>query len=161
VARPLLVRAKREHAVTGASEDELGVSHILVTELPAELGTATAPTRYEVAAVFTRRPEPRELMLLEDRDVTIRLKEAGYADVGLHVSDRRLIIERTNLDELAGGLAELIGEILADITTQAAAERATRDETAAEQVRVETSRAAEVLAAAARIDFRPRRSTYQ
>lgn len=147
--------------MTPDANEEFGVSHILVNELPADLGTPDAAARYDVAAVFTRRPDPRELKLLEQPAVHARLVEAGYPDVGLRVADRRLIIERTNLEELADGLAELIGQILAEIGAQAAAEKVRRDETAAEQVRVETSRAAAVVAAAARIDFRPHRSTYE
>jgi hypothetical protein len=142
-------------------DEEFGVSHILVNELPSDLGTPDAPVRYDVAAVFTRRPDPRELALLEQPAVRARLAEAGYSEVGLRVADRRLIIERTNLDELAGGLAELVGRILADIGEQATAEKVSRDETAAERARVETSRAAAIVAAAERIDFRPRRSTYE
>lgn len=143
------------------ADEGFGVSHILVNELPADLGTPNAPARYDVAAVFTRRPDPHELKLLEQPAVRARLVEAGYPDVGLRVADRRLIIERTNLEELADGLAELIGQILAEIGAQAAAEKVRRDETAAEQVRRETSRAATVVAAAERIDFRPHRSTYE
>jgi hypothetical protein len=144
-----------------AVNEEFGVSHILVNELPSDLGMPDAPARYDVAAVFTRRPDPHELERLEQPAVRARLGEAGYADVGLRVADRRLIIERTNLDELAGGLAELIGQILAEIGEHAAAEKVSRDEIAAEQARGETSRAAAVVAAAERIDFRPHRSTYE
>jgi len=144
--------------MTAAVHDEFGVSHILVNELPAELGGPDAPARYDVAAVFTRRPDPRELTLLEQPAVRARLAEAGYGDVGLRVADRRLIIEGTSLDELAGGLAELIGRILADIGERAAAEKLSRDESAAEHARAETSRAAAVLAAAERVDFRPHKS---
>lgn len=153
--------SESEHVMSSPVDQEFGVSHILVNELPADLGTPNAPARYDVAAVFTRRPDPHELEMLEQPGVGERLAEAGYADVRLRVADRRLIIERTSLDELAGGLAELIGQILADIGEQAAAEKVSRDETAAEQVRVETSRAAAVVAAAERINFRPQRSKYE
>ncbi|WP_395245499.1 hypothetical protein ACGGZK_06720 [Agromyces sp. MMS24-K17] len=141
--------------------EEFGVTHILVNELPAELGSPEAPSRYDVSVVFTRRPSPRELDLLKHPEVAARLADAGYGAVELRVADRRLIVEHTNLDELAAGLATLIGRILEDIGDQAAAEKVSRDATAAEQVRAEASRAAAVLAAVARIDFRPRRSLYE
>lgn len=95
--------------MTPDANEEIGVSHILVNELPADLGTPDAAARHDVARVFTRRPDPRERKLLEQPAVHARLVEAGSA----------------------------------------------------EQVRVETSRAAAVVAAAARIDFRPHRSTYE
>ncbi|WP_394554545.1 hypothetical protein ACDF64_07645 [Agromyces sp. MMS24-JH15] len=147
--------------MTEAAAEEFGVTHILVNELPADLGSPDAPSRYDVAAVFTRRPLPRELDLLKHPDVGARLAEEGYGEVALHVADRRLIIEHTNLDELAAGLATVIGRILADIGAQAATEKVDRDASAAELVRAEETRAAAIVSAAARIDFRPRRSTYE
>lgn len=143
------------------ANEPFGVSHILVTELPTTIGTPDEPPRYDVAAVFTRRPAERELALLATPEVETRLAQAGYTGVRLHASDRRLIIEQTNLAELADGLAALIGDILLDLGNRAAAEQLSRDTSAADRERTEHDRAGAVLEAAKRIDFRPQHSMYQ
>ncbi|WP_432395341.1 hypothetical protein ACRQ5B_15370 [Pseudarthrobacter sp. L19] len=109
-------------------EGRLSLSGVLASALPHDLGTAKAASRYIVPAVFSRRPQPRELDLLHDQSVTRRLADEGYSDVELRVSDRRLLITNTNLQDLKSGLAHLIGTILNDISVQAEAERAHRSE---------------------------------
>ncbi|MDQ0867861.1 hypothetical protein QFZ70_000334 [Arthrobacter sp. V1I9] len=96
----------------------LTLTGILASALPKDLGTARAPSRYVVPVVFSRRPEPRELDLLQGSSISRRLDEAGYSDVELRVSDRRLLITNTNLVDLKSGLAQLLGIILNEVTTR-------------------------------------------
>lgn len=138
-----------------------GVTHVLVNELPATLGTPDAPDRYSVSAVFTRRPTPAELELLAAPAVETQLHDAGYAEAALRAVDRRLVIEHTNLAELSGGLAALVGEVLLDIGTRAGDQQRERDASSAARARDEAERAARILEAAKHIDFRPRHSKYE
>ncbi|MGO4238395.1 hypothetical protein [Pseudarthrobacter sp. YAF2] len=129
------------------ADSALSLSGVLASALPHDLGTAQGPTRYTVPAVFSRRPQPREVDLLHGAGTRQRLADAGYSDVELHVSDRRLLITNTNLVDLKAGLAHLVGMILRDISAQAAQERTDRtDELEAlgqvEEVRVESLRKA-------------------
>ncbi|SFR84432.1 hypothetical protein SAMN05428970_2993 [Agromyces sp. CF514] len=148
-------------APESVGDGSFAVSHVLVNELPATLGTSEEPDRYSVSAVFTRRPTPEELRLLESPAVETRLHDAGYAQAALKAVDRRLVIEHTNLAELAGGLAELVGEVLLEIGTRAGEQQRERDASSAARARDEAERAALVLDAAKRIDFRPHRSMYE
>ena len=76
------------------------IDHILASELPASLGTAEAPERYVVTAVFSRRPDPLELQMLAAASVTEQLAADGYPGITLMAADRRLLIGNTNLHEL-------------------------------------------------------------
>lgn len=87
---------------------ELGLSTVLATALPESLGTADAPERYTVSAVFTRKPTAFELQGIGSAETVDALAAAGYADVGLTVSDRRLEIGNTSLEQLRDGLARAI-----------------------------------------------------
>ncbi|MDP5225822.1 MULTISPECIES: hypothetical protein [Arthrobacter] len=133
--------------------EPLALSGVLASALPSELGTARAPSRYTVPAVFTRRPETREIYLLRGDDVRQRLNNAGYPAVELQVSDRRLLITNTNLDELKRGLALVIGDILAQISAEVLQEWTTRAERLTSQAHEEELRLNEVKAAAAEIVF--------
>lgn len=137
------------------------VDHILTAELPLTLGTIDAPSRYDVAAIFTRRPDPLELELLRAEIVHHELAEAGYPDVALTVADRRLVIGDTNLHELETGLAMAIGRILARIGSDVAAQRAVTAGERADRMQQESARAASVLAAAGRVSFDPGVSAYR
>jgi len=137
------------------------LDHILASELPATLGTAEAPERYVVTAVFSRRPDPLELELLAAASVTDRLAADGYPGITLVTADRRLLIGNTNLHELETGLAHRIGEILADIGTQVATLRKTRDLERVKLAEEESDRAAAIVKQANRISFDPRSSTYR
>lgn len=140
--------------------ESLALSHVLVTELPTNLGAIGAPARYDVAAVFTRRPTASELRLLAAPAVETKLVERGYPTVSLRAADRRLIIGSTSLTELNNGLAPLIGQMLSDISAEAAEEQGHRDQEAAAHLREEAARAAAVVRAAEQIDFRPHASQY-
>jgi hypothetical protein len=96
----------------------LGLRSVLVGSLPPALLTATAPDRYTVEAVFTRRPEQDEVTEILGNDTRSFLSEHGHPTVELSISDRRLGIANTNLEELRDGLAGLIAERLAEISAQ-------------------------------------------
>jgi len=134
-------------------DSPLTLSGILASALPNDLGTARAPSRYVVPVVFSRRPEPRELDLLQGSSISRRLDEAGYSDVELRVSDRRLLITNTNLMDLKSGLAQLLGIILNEVTTQADGERAERAEELDALGIIEEQRLEAIRRAAAEIHF--------
>lgn len=157
---PSRLDAIRNAGVLVSVSESLALSHILVTELPVTLGTIEAPARYDVAAVFTRRPTTNELRLLAAPAVEAKLVERGYPTVSLRASDRRLIVEGTSLTELKNGLGPLIGTILSDISTEAAEEQGLRDAEAASLYREEADRAAAVVRAAEQVDFHPHASQY-
>lgn len=75
----------------------LTLSGVLASALPHDLHTAQGPTRYTVPAVFSRRPQPREIDLLRGSGVRQELADAGYSHIELSISDRRLLIGNTNL----------------------------------------------------------------
>lgn len=141
------------HTKPAARYSTLTLSGVLAAALPHDLGTARGPASYTVPAVFSRRPEPRELDLLHHEDVGRRLADAGYSDVSLRVSDRRLLITNTNLQDLKSGLAHLIGTILADISRQASAERSNRAEELDALGRLEDQRVTAIQNLAAEIHF--------
>jgi hypothetical protein len=135
------------------TDSPLSLSGILASALPDDLGTARAASRYTVPVVFSRRPQPRELELLQGSNISRRLAEAGYSDVELGVSDRRLLITNTNLMDLKAGLAHLLGIILNEVTTQAALERTERAEELDALGLIEEQRLESVRRAAAEIHF--------
>lgn len=108
---------------TQAGTDALGIGTILVGSLPATLLTDDAPERYTVEAVFTRKPDRDEIVAILDGETRDRLSLAGYPTVELTVSDRRLEIANTNLEELRDGLAVVLAERLSDISTAVRAQR--------------------------------------
>lgn len=131
----------------------LSLSGVLASALPHDLGTAKGPALYTVPAVFSRRPEPRELDLLHSINVSRRLDESGYGDVELLVSDRRLLITNTNLEELKAGLARLVGTILREISEQALLERISRAEELDALSLIEEHRLEALRSSAAEIHF--------
>jgi hypothetical protein len=135
------------------ADSALTLSGVLASALPHDLGTAQGPTRYTVPAVFSRRPQPREIDLLHGAGTKRRLAEAGYSDVDIHVSDRRLLVSNTNLADLKSGLAHLLGLILRDISAQAAQERTDRSEELEALGLVEEQRLEALRRAAADIHF--------
>ena len=134
-------------------DSPLTLSGILASALPNDLGTARAPSRYVVPVVFSRRPEPRELDLLQGSSISRRLDEAGYSDVELRVSDRRLLITNTNLMDLKSGLAQLLRIFLSEVTTQADGERVERAEELDALGIIEEQRLEAIRRAAAEIHF--------
>lgn len=146
-------RASDAHSPT------LGLGSVLVDSLPAALMTEVAPDRYTVEAVFTRRPEKDEVAEILGTRTRDDLVNAGYPTVELAVADRRLVIANTNLEELRDGLAAVIANRLAAISTQIHQKQdaaAIRFEEAAMR---EHTRAAAVTALAESITFESSRST--
>lgn len=136
----------------------LGLGSVLVASLPAALMTEAAPDRYTVEAVFTRRPEKEEVAEILGTRTRDDLVSAGYPTVELAVADRRLVIANTNLEELRDGLAAVIADRLAAISTRIREEQdaaAIRFEEAAMR---EHTRAAAVTALAESITFESPRS---
>ena len=136
------------------------VDRILVDQLPSSLGTIEAPERYTVTAVFTRRPLPQEIALLQAPAVAQQLIDAGYSRVTLSTTDRRLMIGNTNLHELKVGLARLIGRILEDIGNRVEVTGSAQARDAAEIATRAAERTEQVLMEASEIDFSPRVSHY-
>lgn len=101
----------------------LGVREVLLSSLPTSLGTSQEPERYTVEAVFDRRPDPDEVQLLAGVESKARLAAAGYYEVRLHVADRRLVVERTSLEELRDGLGGVIASLLNNVSGQVASRR--------------------------------------
>lgn len=97
---------------SAGSGTALGLSHILTTLLPATVHTPGGPARYTVNAVFTRRPSAGEIQGLEGKEAREWLDRAGFTEVTTRVSDRRLEIGNTSLEELQGGLAAVLAGLL-------------------------------------------------
>lgn len=138
---------------TGTDAGLLGLGSVLVGSLPSTLLTDAAPDRYTVEAVFTRRPDPDEIREILGGETRAFLAGAGHPTVELTVSDRRLEIANTNLEELRDGLAELIARRLTDISAGVHARReasAAHFQHAAEH---EQERAAAVAALAESVSF--------
>lgn len=139
--------------IAGEFPDLLGLGSVLVSSLPATLMTHDEPDRYTVEAVFTRKADREEIFAIQSAETRARLTAHGYSTVELHVSDRRLEIGNTNLAELRDGLAEVIADTLAAISSKVSAARtvaAHRYEEASER---DHARAASVAMLAASISF--------
>lgn len=135
--------------------DVLGLATVLTNDLPTTLHTAGAPERYKVSAVFSRRPSPQEVTGITSSTTREALTAAGYPTIELAVSDRRLEIDNTNLEELADGLATVLADQLERVSVEAATERDRAAAALAVLTQQETDRAALVALAAAAITFRP------
>jgi hypothetical protein len=139
----------------GSDAALLGIGSVRVDSLPATLLTDGAPATYTVEAIFTRRPDAEELTQILDGDMHQFLTHIGYPKVGLTVSNSRLEIANTNLEELRDGLAGLLSERLAAISHSARDRRhvvAGKFEKAAEH---ERDRVAAVAALAESVVFEP------
>ena len=102
-----------------ARSSPLGLKSVLVGSLPGTLLTDEQPILYAVEAVFTRRPEQVEVDAIQSEGAHRFLRERGYEAVALEVSDRRLRILNTSLEQLRDGLASTLAEYL--VLTGAAA----------------------------------------
>ncbi len=140
---------------SGADTATLGLGSVLVGSLPAALMTDDeAPDRYTVEAVFTRRPERDEITEILGSETRERLAKAGYSTVEVTISDRRLEIANTNLEELRDGLGGVLADRLAEISEGV---RARQDAAAVrfrEAAAGELDRAASVAALAESVTFR-------
>lgn len=134
--------------------EELGLGAILVDALPPTLFTDEAPERYTVSAVFTRRPTRSEIDAIHGSGTRDALRAAGYGAVDVRVSDRRLELANTNLEELTTGLAGVIAERLHVISMKSAADDQRKAAAVVAATQRETDRAALVALAAAAVVFR-------
>lgn len=89
---------------------------MLPGSLPSTLMTDREPARYTVEAVFTRRPNQNELVELLGGRTREYMSNAGYPTIEVTVSDRRLGIANTNLQELRDGLGEVLSNLLDEIS---------------------------------------------
>lgn len=135
------------------NDSALGLGAVLVGSLPAKLMTDEAPDRYTVEAVFTRQADRDEVAAIHDGATRDHLSAKGYPTVDLHVSDRRLEIHNTNLEELRDGLAQVIAEHLADMTAAIRAEREVASARFNDASRREQTRAAAVAVLAESVTF--------
>ncbi len=131
----------------------LHLRSVLVSGLPVELATAAAPATYTVPAVFSRQVTVGEREAIEHPGTTQRLAELGYPDVTLTVSDRRLLINHTNLAQLKDGLAGAVAAVLRDIDQVLTDQQARRDVDALAVRTSEAERVARVQQAADEITF--------
>ncbi|MBT9606464.1 hypothetical protein [Microbacterium sp.] len=132
---------------------DLGLSVILPGSLPPTLGTPAAPDRYQVDAVFTRRPLPEEVEAIDSSAPRDALSAAGYPGLTLRVSDRRLEIGNSNLEELEGGLSTVLADLLAQISRRIRQDQAQAFDRAAAAADVEHTRSEDVIRQAGRITF--------
>lgn len=96
--------------------EPLGLSSVLTGSLPLSLLTDHAPERYTVEAVFTRRPHPDELKELLGGSTREYMSKSGYPTVEITVSDRRMEVANTNLQELRDGLGVVLSDLLDEIS---------------------------------------------
>lgn len=136
-----------------AYPNPLGLTSVLPGSLPPSLGTLTAPDIYQVDAVFNRRPQAEEVTALHSPATQQALSDAGYPSVTLRVSDRRLEIANTNLEELKSGLATFLADRLAAITAQIQKERLSAQNRLAAAAEAEGSRADAIAHEAEQISF--------
>lgn len=148
------LRAYRRQMSTQLKNDSpLGLGTVLVGSLPAKLMTDEAPDRYTVEAVFTRQADRDEVTAIHDCTTRDYLSTRGYPTVELHVSDRRLEIYNTNLEELRDGLAQVIAEHLSEMTATIRAEREVASARLNDASEREQARAAAVAALAESVTF--------
>ncbi|MFC4242688.1 hypothetical protein ACFOYW_04820 [Gryllotalpicola reticulitermitis] len=101
---------------SAGSGTALGLSHILTSLLPATVHTTGGPQRYTVNAVFTRRPSAGETQGLNGAEARAWLDRAGFPTVTTKVSDRRLEIANTSLEELQAGLGSVLASLLQQLS---------------------------------------------
>ena len=109
--------------IEDARSSPLGLKSVLVGSLPGTLLTDDQPSLYTVEAVFTRRPEQVEVDAILSEGAHRFLRERGFEAVALEVSDRRLRILNTSLEQLRDGLASTLAEYLALAGAAARTER--------------------------------------
>lgn len=133
----------------------LGLVSILVDSLPADLLTDTAPSHYTVEAVFNRRIKETESKVLLGEQTLRILQGEGFPHVRLSVSDRRLNIHDTTLEQLRDGLAGTLAKLLAGISEEAQRAQAADDLRLSDELEVERRRLEKVNDLARSVVFAP------
>lgn len=105
------------NTTTTTPRESLGLRAVLVDSLPATLFTGDAPDRYTVEAVFSRKPERAEIDAILAAGTQEFLAQQGYPEARVSISDRRLEIAGTTLEELRDGLASALSDRLAQISS--------------------------------------------
>lgn len=149
-------RAEGPHPTSGDSAgpgDPLRVTGVVLSALPPDTLTSEGPPRYTVTASLSRRPDPLEIDAIQDPAVQRRLEEAGFAQAGLRIADRRLLISGTNLQELRNGLAAVVGGIVRTATMAALAQKELALQARIDLSKAEHERLLRVAEEAAAIDF--------
>lgn len=139
--------------IAGQDPGLLGLGSVLIGSLPATLLTDTAPDRYTVEAVFTRKTDRDEVAAIQGNKMRAHLSAHGYPTVELHVADRRLEIANTNLEELRDGLGAVLATLLAEISAAIDSARKIAADRYQEASQREQDRAAAVVALAESITF--------
>lgn len=139
--------------IAGQEPGLLGLGSVLIGSLPATLLTETAPERYTVEAVFTRKTDRDEVAAIEGDKTRAYLSAHGFPTVELHVADRRLEIANTNLEELRDGLGAVLATLLAEISTALRTERMFAADRYEQATHREQERAAAVAALAESVSF--------
>ncbi|MDI6022634.1 hypothetical protein QBL02_03650 [Leucobacter sp. UT-8R-CII-1-4] len=140
---------------SGTDTATLGLGMVLVGSLPASLMTDEAPDRYTVEAVFTRRPLRDEAVEILGRETRDFLSKTGYPNTELTISDRRLEIANTNLEELRDGLASILADRLAEISNGVQAQKEAAAIAFRNAAEIENTRTAAVTTLAESIIFTP------
>jgi hypothetical protein len=149
---------------TPARPDPAETSHdlhlvsVLESGLPPELGTPNQPATYTVPLVFSRQVSPDERARIEAPAALRHLTAQTAAvrpgsDLRLVVSDRRLLVEGTTLEELRDGLAGALTSMLHEIGQELRSATADREAAVEQLAAQEARRAAGVHAQVASIRF--------
>ncbi|WP_181445601.1 hypothetical protein [Gryllotalpicola protaetiae] len=112
--------------------------------MPGTVHTAGGPEHYTVSVVFTRRPTAGEIDAINGPETRAALENAHYPQVTLKVSDRRLEIGNTSLEELGNGLARVVAGMLARISANDEARTHMADDEVIDQDQRNAQRAASV-----------------
>lgn len=135
---------------------DLHLVSVLESGLPARLATPEQPTAYMVPLVFSRQVSPTERQRIEAPETARRVAERAGRDgpeLRLTVSDRRLLVEPTTLEELRDGLAGALSVMLRDLAAELTRENGEREVVAEARAAQEEQRAAAVHATVATIRF--------
>ncbi|MEN1974655.1 hypothetical protein [Cellulomonas olei] len=135
---------------------DLHIVSVLESGLPSRLATPEQPTAYVVPLVFSRQVSPSERARIEAPETARAIAEAtGRTGTGLRltVSDLRLLVEPTTLEELRDGLAAALAAMLRDLAGELRRASAEREVAAEAQTTRERQRADAVHATIASIRF--------
>ncbi|MGM0928090.1 MAG: hypothetical protein ACQEXN_00070 [Actinomycetota bacterium] len=124
-----------------------------VVAVSRELYAADAPARYTVSAAFSRRVLPAEARLIQGPATHERLREQGYGHISLMITEARLEIVNTSLEELKAGLASVIGSLIREISDQTRREQEQLDEDALSKRLANEARRQEIETLAHDISF--------
>jgi hypothetical protein len=137
---------------------DLHLLSVLESGLPTQLGTVHEPASYTVPVVLSRQVTASERAHIEDPETARELSiQTGARQKGaalrLVVSDRRLLIENTTLDQLRDGLAGALTSMLRELGHDLRSESSDRAAFTRAREVAEQRRSAGVHAAVATIRF--------